>query len=75
MQKEKALDSALVQIEKQYGKGAIMLMNDAASRIQVETISTGCIELDAALGVGGVPEGSLRSMARSPPVRPPLHST
>ena len=55
MQKEKALDSALVQIEKQYGKGAIMLMNDAASRIQVETISTGCIELDAALGVGGVP--------------------
>ena len=59
MQKEKALDSALVQIEKQYGKGAIMLMNDAASRIQVETISTGCIELDAALGVGGVPRGRI----------------
>ncbi len=59
MQKEKALDSALTQIEKQYGKGAIMLMNDAASRIQVDTISTGCIELDAALGVGGVPKGRI----------------
>lgn len=59
MQKEKALDSALVQIEKQYGKGAIMLMNDAASKIQVDTISTGCIELDAALGVGGVPRGRI----------------
>lgn len=59
MQKEKALESALTQIEKQYGKGAIMLMNDAASRIQVDTISTGCIELDSALGVGGVPKGRI----------------
>lgn len=59
MQKEKALDSALTQIEKQYGKGAIMLMNDVASRIQVDTISTGCIELDSALGVGGVPKGRI----------------
>ena len=50
---------ALGQIEKQYGKGAIMLMGDAASRIQVSVIPTGCIELDAALGVGGVPRGRI----------------
>lgn len=59
MQKDKALEMALGQIEKQYGKGAIMLMGDAASRIQVSIIPTGCIELDAALGVGGVPRGRI----------------
>lgn len=59
MQKDKALDVALTQIEKQYGKGAIMLMGDAASRIHVSVIPTGCIELDAALGVGGVPKGRI----------------
>lgn len=59
MQKEKALEIALSQIEKQFGKGAIMLMGDAASKIQVSTIPTGCIELDAALGVGGVPRGRI----------------
>ncbi len=59
MQKDKALEMALGQIEKQYGKGAIMLMGDAASRIQVSVIPTGCIELDAALGVGGVPRGRI----------------
>ncbi len=59
MQKEKALELALGQIEKQFGKGAIMLMGDAASKIQVSTIPTGCIELDAALGVGGLPRGRI----------------
>ena len=59
MQKDKALEMALGQIEKQYGKGAIMLMGDAASRIQVSVIPTGCIELDAALGVGGIPRGRI----------------
>ena len=49
MQKDKALEMALGQIEKQYGKGAIMLMGDAASRIQVSVIPTGCIELDAGI--------------------------
>ena len=43
MQKDKALDVALTQIEKQYGKGAIMLMGDAASRIHVSVIPTGCM--------------------------------
>lgn len=59
MQKDKALEMALSQIEKQFGKGAIMLMGDAASKIQVSTIPTGCIELDAALGVGGIPRGRI----------------
>ncbi len=59
MQKEKALEVALSQIEKQFGKGAIMRMGDAAAKIQVSTIPTGCIELDAALGVGGVPKGRI----------------
>ena len=59
MSKEKALEVALSQIEKQYGKGAIMLMGDAAAKIKVDVIPTGCIELDAALGVGGVPRGRI----------------
>ena len=59
MNKDKALETALGQIEKQFGKGAIMLMGDAASKIQVSVIPTGCIELDSALGVGGVPRGRI----------------
>ncbi|MCH5279646.1 MAG: recombinase RecA [Christensenellaceae bacterium] len=59
MQKDKALEVALGQIEKQFGKGAIMLMGDASSKIQVSVIPTGCIELDSALGVGGVPRGRI----------------
>lgn len=59
MQKDKALEMALSQIEKQFGKGAIMLMGDAASKIHVSSIPTGCIELDSALGVGGVPRGRI----------------
>ena len=59
MDKEKALDLALTQIEKEFGKGAIMLMGDAAQKIQVSVIPTGCIALDNALGVGGVPRGRI----------------
>ena len=59
MDKEKALDLALSQIEKEFGKGAIMLMGDAAQKIQVSVIPTGCIELDNALGVGGIPRGRI----------------
>jgi recombination protein RecA len=57
IEKEKALEMALSQIEKQFGKGAIMKLGDAASKIAVSTIPTGCLELDFALGVGGVPRG------------------
>ncbi|MCR5610540.1 MAG: recombinase RecA [Clostridiales bacterium] len=59
MDKEKALDLALTQIEKEFGKGAIMLMGDAAQKIQVSVIPTGCIALDNALGVGGIPRGRI----------------
>lgn len=55
-EKLKALDAALVQIEKQYGKGSIMKLGDT-SHMQVETIPTGSLSLDIALGAGGVPKG------------------
>jgi recombination protein RecA len=54
--KAKALDQALGQIEKHYGKGAIMRLG-AEEKIDVPVISTGCLSLDMALGVGGVPRG------------------
>jgi len=57
MEKTKALDEALARIEKQFGKGSIMKLGDAAAKINVSVISTGCIQLDAALGVGGLPRG------------------
>jgi len=56
--KEKALETALEQIEKKYGKGAIMRLGSAAS-LNVETISTGSIALDNATGVGGLPKGRI----------------
>ena len=55
--KIKALEAALTQIEKQYGKGAVMKLGDPASRMNVETIPTGSISLDIALGLGGIPKG------------------
>lgn len=59
MEKGKALDMALAHIEKQFGKGAIMKLGDQAGKITVSAISTGCLELDYALGVGGVPRGRI----------------
>ncbi|MEG1525046.1 MAG: recombinase RecA [Clostridia bacterium] len=59
VEKEKALEIALAQIEKQFGKGAIMKLGDAGARVPVATISTGCLELDYALGVGGIPRGRI----------------
>ena len=56
-EKSKALELAVQQIEKQFGKGAIMKLGGASGSIPVEVISTGSIGLDAALGVGGVPRG------------------
>jgi len=55
-ERERALDSALLQIEKQFGKGAIMKLGDRVN-VQVEVIPTGALSLDIALGVGGVPKG------------------
>ena len=55
----KALDAALSQIEKQYGKGSVMKLGDQSSRMQVETVPTGSLSLDIALGAGGVPKGRI----------------
>ncbi len=55
--KARALESALAQIEKQYGKGSIMKLGDTAAHMNVETIPTGSISLDIALGLGGIPRG------------------
>jgi len=55
--KEKALENALAQIERQFGKGSIMKLGEAAASMQIEVISTGSISLDLALGVGGIPRG------------------
>jgi len=57
--KLKALESVLVQIEKQYGKGAIMKLGDDAEHVEIETIPTGCLALDLALGIGGMPRGRI----------------
>jgi recombination protein RecA len=57
-EREKAIDLALSQIERRFGKGAIMKLGDAA-QVQVEVIPTGSIALDLALGVGGVPRGRI----------------
>ncbi|TAL37508.1 MAG: recombinase RecA [Spirochaetes bacterium] len=58
-QKSQALESAILQIEKQFGKGAIMRLGDDSAKIKVESISTGALELDIALGIGGIPRGRI----------------
>lgn len=55
--KLRALDAAISQIEKQYGKGAVMKLGDSGANMNVETVPTGCLSLDIALGLGGVPKG------------------
>lgn len=56
-ERQRALDLALSQIEKQFGKGSIMKLGEASARLQVDVISTGALGLDLALGIGGVPRG------------------
>ncbi len=58
-EKLKALDAAIGQIEKQFGKGAVMKLGDPASRMNVETFPTGSLSLDIALGLGGIPKGRI----------------
>ncbi|MCL4494418.1 MAG: recombinase RecA [Firmicutes bacterium] len=57
MDRNKALDLALAQIEKQFGKGSIMRLGEASSQTAIDVISTGCLPLDIAMGVGGLPRG------------------
>ncbi|MFO8059872.1 MAG: recombinase RecA [Bacillota bacterium] len=59
MDKKEALEGAIAQIERQFGKGAIMRMGESAMAGEVEAVSTGCLSLDLALGVGGIPRGRI----------------
>ncbi len=57
--KIKALESALAQIEKQYGKGSIMKLGETKGNMNIETVPTGALSLDIALGLGGIPRGRI----------------
>lgn len=57
--KLRALDAAISQIEKQYGKGSVMKLGDTSNQMKVETVSTGSLSLDIALGQGGLPKGRI----------------
>ena len=57
--KKKALDAAIAKLEKDFGKGAVMKLGDSAAQVHVETVPTGSLSLDLALGVGGVPKGRI----------------
>lgn len=58
-EKLKALDAAISQIERSYGKGSIMKLGDPTRQMNVETIPTGSLSLDIALGLGGIPKGRI----------------
>ena len=58
-EKMKALDAALAQIEKQYGKGSVMKLGDQSANMGIDVVPTGSLSLDLALGVGGVPKGRI----------------
>ena len=58
-EKMKVLDAVLLQIEKQYGKGSIMRLGDEAGNTEIDVIPTGCLSLDIALGIGGLPRGRI----------------
>lgn len=74
--KLKALDAAIAQIEKQYGKGSVMKLGDNSANMNVETVPTGSLSLDIALGLGGLPKGRIVEVyGPSHQVRQRLHST
>ena len=58
-EKQKALEAALAHIEKQFGKGAVMKLGDPRTQMNIETIPTGSLSLDVALGLGGIPKGRI----------------
>ena len=57
--KLKALSAAILQIEKEYGKGSIMKLGESAKNMNVDAVPTGCLSLDLALGIGGLPKGRI----------------
>ncbi len=58
-EKDKALEAAMLQIEKQFGKGAIMKLGSEGAKLNIEAISTGSVSLDLATGIGGIPKGRI----------------
>ena len=58
-EKKKALEAALSQIEKNYGKGSVMKLGDPENIVEIESISTGSLGIDIALGIGGLPRGRI----------------
>lgn len=58
-ERDKALEAAMLQIQKQFGKGSIMKLGDEGAKINIEAISTGSISLDIATGIGGIPRGRI----------------
>lgn len=56
-EKKKALDAAIAKLEKDFGKGTVMKLGESGAHVSVETVPTGCLSLDLALGLGGVPKG------------------
>ena len=72
MDKSKALDAALSQIERAFGKGSIMKLGKNDKSMEIDTVSTGSLGLDIALGIGGVPKGRIIEVyGRKAPARPP----
>ena len=64
-EKKKALDAAIVKLEKDFGKGAVMKLGESGAHVAVETkFPTGCLSLDIALGLGGVPKGRVIEVYR-----------
>ncbi len=57
LEREKAIEAAISQIEKQFGKGSIMKLGEASAKLNIEAIPTGALSLDVALGIGGFPRG------------------
>ena len=57
--KDKALEAALLQIQKQFGKGAIMKLGSDEAKLNIEAIPTGAVSLDLATGIGGIPRGRI----------------
>ena len=73
-EKMKALDAALAQIEKQYGKGSVMKLGDQSANMGIDVVPTGSLSLDLALGLGGMPRGRIIEIyGQNQVVRQPLH--
>ena len=71
MDKSKALDAALTQIERAFGKGSIMKLGKNDKSMDIDTVSTGSLGLDIALGVGGLPRGRVVEIyGPNPPAKP-----